>query len=126
MNRVNQAFASLFDEYNTALKKRKLSFDRILAAIAAALMLSYVYQLLRNGSFQELQGYFNSINMAVFILIAVLACAVLIAVTVLLRQSYVIPWALMAFTAAVSMPSSFASASSKKACASSVLPKSSP
>ena len=103
MNRVNQAFASLFDEYNTALKKRKLSFDRILAAIAAALMLSYVYQLLRNGSFQELQGYFNSINMAVFILIAVLACAVLIAVTVLLRQSYVIPWALMAFTAAVSI-----------------------
>ena len=85
------------------LKKYCLSIDRIVAALVASLMLSYIIQLFRNGNFGELNDYFNSIPIAGFILIALAAFIVLIGVTYLLRQLYVIPWALMTFTLGVSI-----------------------
>lgn len=103
MNRLNQTLTTAVDRCNTFLKQFSLSLDRIIAALAAALMASYLFQLFRNGSFGALEEYFNSIPMAAFILIALAVFAVLIGVTAWLKQSFLIPWTLMIFTAAVSV-----------------------
>ena len=103
MNRWNASFGTFVDNINTSLKKFNLSIDRIAAALLTSLMVSYVYQLLKNGGFGSLQEYVNSISIPVFVLIGVLACAALIAMTVMLKLKSVIPWTLMIFTAGVSI-----------------------
>lgn len=87
----------------TTLSERFLSPERLAAALIASVMISYVYQLLTNGNFSDLGSYYNSISFAGFFVIAVLAFAVQVGATWLLRQRYVIPWVLMAATTAVSV-----------------------
>lgn len=94
------------DEKLPLLKKldgRFLSLERIAAALLAAFMLSYVYQLMTNGSFADLSSYVGSISFAAFFVIALLAFAVLVGATYLLKQRYLIPWALMISAVAVSV-----------------------
>ncbi len=85
------------------LEERFLSPERLAAALTASFLVSYIYQLLSYGSFTSLSAYINSISMAGFFLIAALTFAVLAGATYLLKQRYIIPWALMATAVAVSV-----------------------
>ena len=85
------------------LRDRHLTLERIVAALVAAFMLSYIYQLFTNGAFGSLNDYVNSISLAAFFVIAILAFAVQVGLTWLLRQSAVIPWTLLVATVGVSL-----------------------
>ena len=85
------------------LSERFLSLERIAAALMAAFLCSYIYQLLSNGDFTNLSGYYNSISFVGFFVIAVLAFAVMVGATYLLKQRYIIPWVLMLSALAVSV-----------------------
>ena len=90
-------------EFFFGLKDRFLSFDRIIAALAASVMVSYVFQMFRHGEFGQLQEYYGSINFAVFFLLAVLFFAVQMIGTYMLKLRYLIPWALMSLTVMFSL-----------------------
>ena len=85
----------------TGLSERGLSLERLTAALFAAVMLAYVYQLLSHGNFTELGSYYNSISFVGFFAILILAFAVLVGVTYMLRQKVIIPWALVVTSLAV-------------------------
>ncbi len=85
------------------LEERHLSLERVVAALFTSVLFAYIYQLLSNGNFSELGGYYGSINFAAFIAIIVIGFAALLGFTYLLRQKYIIPWALMLSTFAVSI-----------------------
>ena len=85
------------------LHDRHLTLERIVAALVASFMLSYVYQLLTNGAFGSLNDYVNSISLAAFYAIAVLVFAAQIGLTWLLRRSTLIPRTLMISTVVVSL-----------------------
>lgn len=85
------------------LEERHLSLERIVAALFTSVLFAYIYQLLSNGNFSELGGYYSSINFAAFIVVIVIGFAALLGFTYLLRQKYIIPWALMLSTFAVSV-----------------------
>nr|WP_316622824.1 DUF2079 domain-containing protein [uncultured Ruminococcus sp.] len=85
------------------LEERHLSLERIVAALFTSVLFAYIYQLLSNGNFSELGSYYSSINFAAFIAIIVIGFAALLGFTYLLRQKYIIPWALMLSTFAVSV-----------------------
>ncbi|MBQ1475337.1 MAG: DUF2079 domain-containing protein, partial [Ruminococcus sp.] len=85
------------------LEERHLSLERIVAALFTSVLFAYIYQLLSNGNFSELGNYYSSINFAAFIAIIAVGFAALLGFTYLLRQKYIIPWALMLSTFAVSV-----------------------
>ena len=85
------------------LVERKLSGQRVFAALVGSFMLSYIYQLLSYGGFGDLNEYINHISFVGFFVIAVLAFAFLCVFTYLLKQEYIIPWFLMACTVGVSL-----------------------
>lgn len=85
------------------LEERHLPLERIVAALFTSVLFAYIYQLLSNGNFSELGGYYSSINFAAFIVVIVVGLAALLGLTYLLRQKYIIPWALMLSTFAVSV-----------------------
>ncbi|MBQ3265811.1 MAG: DUF2079 domain-containing protein [Ruminococcus sp.] len=85
------------------LDERFLSLERIVAALFSSVLLAYVYQLLTNGDFTNLNSYYKSINFAVFFAIAIIGAVALIGFTYLLKQQYIIPWALLLTTFAVSV-----------------------
>ena len=94
MNNIKHFFAEL--------KERHLSAERIVAALLSSIMLSYVLQLLKNGSFGSLNDYYNSISFAAFYIFAAGVFVLLTGLTFLLRLKALIPWALMVVTLAVS------------------------
>lgn len=85
------------------LEERHLSLERIVAALFSSVLFAYIYQLLSNGNFSDLGSYYSSINFAAFIVVIVVGFAALLGFTYLLRQKYIIPWALMLSTFAVSV-----------------------
>ena len=85
------------------LEERYLSLERIVAALMASVLLAYVYQLLSHGNFTDLSSYYNSISFAGFFVIMILGFAVMVGLTYLFRQRYIIPWALMCTALAVSV-----------------------
>ena len=85
------------------LDHRKFQPHRIAAALVSSFMLSYVFQLLRYGGFGDLNDYINHLGYAEFFIIAIIAFAFQAAFTLLLRQPYIVPWALMFSTVAVSI-----------------------
>ncbi len=85
------------------LEERHLSLERIVAALFTSVLFAYIYQLLSNGNFSDLGSYYSSINFAAFIVVIVVGFAALLGFTYLLRQKYIIPWALMLSTFAVSV-----------------------
>ena len=85
------------------LEERHLSLERVVAALFTSALFAYIYQLLSNGNFSDLGSYYSSINFAAFIAIIVIGFAALLGFTYLLRQKYIIPWALMLSTFAVSI-----------------------
>lgn len=85
------------------LEERHLSLERIVAALFTSVLFAYIYQLLSNGNFSDLGSYYSSINFAAFIVVIVVGFAALLGFTYLLRQRYIIPWALMLSTFAVSV-----------------------
>lgn len=85
------------------LEERHLSLELIVAALFTSVLFAYIYQLLSNGNFSDLGSYYTSINFAAFIAIIVIGFAALLGFTYLLRQKYIIPWALMLSTFAVSV-----------------------
>ena len=95
MNKVNGIL--------TDMRRRHLSPERIAAAIFSAFMMSYLFQLMRCGSFGSLSDYYNSIHFAGFFIVAVVVLASLIALTLLMQSARLIPWALMTSAAAVSL-----------------------
>jgi len=80
-----------------------ISVDRLVAALIASFMMSYIYQMLVYGNFGDRDAYFNKVNFAAFFLIAALMFAALVALTILLKTRYIIPWVLMVLTVAVSV-----------------------
>ncbi|MBQ3330485.1 MAG: DUF2079 domain-containing protein [Ruminococcus sp.] len=85
------------------LDERFLSLERIVAALFSSVLFAYIYQLLSNGDFANLSGYYNSIKFAAFFAIVILGFAALVGFTYLLKQKYIIPWALMLSAFAVSV-----------------------
>lgn len=85
------------------LEERHLSLERVVAALFTSALFAYIYQLLSNGNFSDLGSYYSSINFAAFIVVIVVGFAALLGFTYLLRQKYIIPWALMLSTFAVSV-----------------------
>ena len=85
------------------LEERHLSLERIVAALFTSALFAYIYQLLSNGNFSDLGSYYSSINFAAFIVVIAVGFAALLGFTYLLRQKYIIPWALMLSTFAVSV-----------------------
>ncbi len=85
------------------LEERYLSLERIVAALMASALLAYVYQLLSHGNFTDLSSYYNSISFAGFFVIMILGFAVMVGLTYLFKQRYIIPWALMCTALAVSV-----------------------
>lgn len=85
------------------LEERYLSLERIVAALMASVLLAYVYQLLSHGNFTDLSSYYNSISFAGFFVIMILGFAVMVGLTYLFKQRYIIPWALMCTALAVSV-----------------------
>ena len=84
------------------LEKRRLSGQRIFAALMSSFMLAYAFQLLSYGGFGVLNEYYNNIRFADFFIIAGLSFAFMVVLTYILRQKYIIPWALMISSLAVS------------------------
>ena len=85
------------------LEDRHLSLERIVAALFTSVLFAYIYQLLSNGGFADLSAYYNSIKFVAFFAIVILGFAALIGFTYLLKQKYIIPWALMLSAFAVSV-----------------------
>ena len=85
------------------LTQRHLSPERIVAALMSSVLLAYIYQLLSNGDFTNLSSYYKSISFVGFFAILIIGFAALIGVTYLLKQRYIIPWALMLSAFAVSV-----------------------
>ena len=85
------------------LNERFLSPERIVAALMASVLVSYAYQLLSNGGFTSMSAYVTGINMFGFFAIMILSFALFIGATYLIKQRYIIPWALMITTVMVSI-----------------------
>ena len=98
-----QPDAPVKNSFLKTLEERFLSLERIVAALFTSVLLAYVYQLLANGDFTNLSSYYQSINFAVFFAIVILGFAALVGFTYLLKQKYIIPWALMLSAFAVSV-----------------------
>ena len=82
---------------------KHLSLERIVAAAVASLMFSYIYVLIGNGDFSNYNEYYLNINFGMFFVIAFLCLGVLIIATFLSKCRYIIPWALLMGTVAVSV-----------------------
>ena len=95
MDKVNGILAEM--------RRRHLSPERIAAAVIASLMMSYIIQLMRNGSFGSLNDYYNSISFFGFFLFAFVVLSALIALTLLLKAARLIPWVLTSAAVAVSL-----------------------
>ena len=80
-----------------------LSLERIVAAALASVMFSYIYVLIGNGDFANYNEYYLNINFAWFFIIALVSLGVLIVATRLSKCRYIIPWALLLGTVAVSV-----------------------
>lgn len=100
---LNRTILSRVDAMNTWLKRFGLSLDRIVAALFASLMLSYVFQLTVNGDFGNLSAYYNQINFMVFIPIAVVAFSAMILLTVRMGWKRLIPALVLILCAEVSV-----------------------
>ena len=85
------------------LKRHALSLQRIFAALIASFMLSYAVQLVRYGGFGDLNEYYNHIEMVTFYIAAAIAFAFMTVITYLLKNRFIIPWALMISTMLVSL-----------------------
>ena len=99
----NQTKTPVKQSFLQTLTQRHLSLERIVAALVAALMCGYIFQLLSHGSFTDLNSYYNSINFALFFVIAAVVFAFAVGLTWLFRQRYIIPWTLMLSALAVSV-----------------------
>ncbi len=95
-------FASAKQLYQK-MQDRYLSLERIVAALLAAMMFSYIYVLIGNGDFADHNAYYMSINFGVFFAVLILVFAALAAATFFSKCRYIIPWALIAGTVAVSV-----------------------
>ena len=85
------------------LTQRHLSLERIVAALTASVLMAYIYALLSHGDFTNLSAYYNSISFVGFFAITILGFAALVGVTWLSKNRYIIPWALMLTSFAVSV-----------------------
>ena len=90
-------------QLSAACKDRFLSLERIVAALLTSLMFSYIYVLIGDGNYASYNEYYLNINYGAFFTIALLSFAAMIAATYLSRCRYIIPWALIASTVAVSV-----------------------
>ena len=96
----------MFDAFQrllAVLDHRKFQPHRIFAALISSFMLSYVFQLIHYGGFGNLNDYISHLGTAEFFIIAIIAFALQTAITLMLKQEYIVPWTLMASTVAVSI-----------------------
>ena len=84
-------------------REKQLPPERIVAALLASLMFSYIFALGANGNFASYNDYYLNINFATFFTAAILSAAILIGSTWLSKCSRIIPWALIASSVAVSV-----------------------
>lgn len=76
-------------------KERHLTLDRIFAALIASFMIAYIFQLLSNSNFADLQSYYSSISFPLFFVILIAAFAAQVGVTYATKAAPVIPWTLL-------------------------------
>ena len=58
--------------------KVHLSLERVIAALLASLMFSYIYVLIGNGDFSNYQEYYLNINFGMFFTIALITFGVMV------------------------------------------------
>lgn len=86
---------------NTIVKKLEdinLSVDRIFAALISSVMVAYIFQMMKNKEFFNLQTYYNSINFVMFWVLTILSFAVLCFMTYVYKFKKLIPYTLLATT----------------------------
>lgn len=83
------------NKFFETMTERHLSLERVVAALMSSVLFAYIYQLLSNGDFTNLSSYYKSISFGGFFAVMILGFAALAGVTYLLKQKYIIPWALM-------------------------------
>lgn len=98
-----QNLKALSKQFSQKLDGKHLTLERIVAALLAGLMFSYVYVLIGSGDFAAYNDYVMGINTGAFFAIAGLSFAALIAATILSKCRYIIPWALAAGTVTASV-----------------------
>lgn len=85
------------------LNAAHLSVERIIAAFAASFMLSYIFELIGNKAFYELNNYYNSISFAVFWLVTVFGGSILCLFTYVSKIKSLIPRTLFVITEILSV-----------------------
>lgn len=88
-------------KYNTIVKKLEdinLSFDRIFAALISSVMVAYIFQMMKNKEFFNLQSYYESINFVTFWALIVLSFTILSFLTYVGKHKKLIPYALLVTT----------------------------
>ncbi|MBQ6154163.1 MAG: DUF2079 domain-containing protein [Ruminococcus sp.] len=83
-------------------KDRHLTLDRIFAALIASFLIAYIYQLLTNSNFSDLQSYYNSISFPMFFVILIASFAAQVGLTYATKAAPLIPWTLLISTIIVS------------------------
>lgn len=84
------------------LNEIHLSLEKITASFVASFMLSYIFALLKNRVFYELDSYYNSINFFVFFSVTILGAGVLCLLTYYTKSKSLIPRTLITLTAILS------------------------
>ncbi len=98
-----QSVQAKLKEFSEKCDKVHLSLERVIAALLASLMFSYIYVLIGNGDFSNYQEYYLNINFGMFFTIALITFGVMVIATYLSKCRYIIPWALIAGAVAVSI-----------------------
>lgn len=98
-----QSLQARVKKISEKLSDRYLSLERLVAALLAAILFSYIYVLLGNGNFSSYQEYYLSINFGAFFAIAAVAFSVFVATTFFTKVRTLIPFALLLGTVAVSV-----------------------
>ncbi len=88
---MNKNKSSVMDNISATLSKFSLSIDSIVAAFMSSFVLAYIFQMIGESSFYELQTYYSSINFVVFFLITIVGGLALCGLTYILKMKSLIP-----------------------------------
>ncbi len=88
---MNKNQSSVMDNISATLSKFSLSIDSIVAAFMSSFVLAYIFQMIDESNFYELQTYYSSIKFVVFFLVTIVGGLTLCGLTYILKMKSLIP-----------------------------------
>lgn len=88
---MNKNKSNVMDNISATLSKFSLSIDSIVAAFMSSFVLAYIFQMIDESKFYELQTYYSSINFVVFFLVTIVGGLALCGLTYILNMKSLIP-----------------------------------